>query len=103
VALSRNEIELNRFVKSWNERFAGSVHIRNVVIEPQLNIDLQTCAPPVSEEEEEIEIKIREDPLSWHLTNRQTEDLKEVWQEEKFIISSDHPRDSQLELQDIFK
>lgn len=109
VALSRNEIELHRFIKSWNARFAQQkaeqdrVHLRTVVIEPFLNIDPDTCTPPVLEAQDETGIKTREDPLSWHLTNTQTKDLEEVWQQEKMIISSDRPPGSKLGLQDIFE
>jgi hypothetical protein len=110
VALSRNEIELHRFINSWNARFAqqqdkqDKVHLRTVVIEPRLDVDPQTCTPLILEAQDETGIKTREDPLSWHLTNAQVKDLEEVWQQEKRIISSDSSLESkELLLQDIFE
>ena len=106
VALSRNEIELDRFIESWNKRFEledKPVHISTVVFEPRSDIDPQTCRPRVSAAHAETEIKRREDPLSWHLTQKQISDLAEIWEKEKTVISSDPSLTGQYELSAIFQ
>jgi hypothetical protein len=106
VALSRNEIELKRFIDSWNDRFElnnKDIDISTVVFEPKSDMDPETCKAFVNKGQAETEIKRREDPLSWHLTKKQIRDLEAIWRNEKVIISTDPDFNSELELSAIFE
>ena len=59
VATSRNRIDLDRFKRSWNERFGGAVLIETVKFQPDAS-----GAPR---------------PISWHLTSKDIERLKAEW------------------------
>lgn len=66
AAISRNKIELNRFINAWNARFAAAeaeekkVCLATVVFEPSLDEG--------------------DDPLSWHLSEKQKQTLGRSWQ-----------------------
>lgn len=68
-AFSRNEIEISRFKESWANRLAN-VKIERFVFQPPLLSSVTECG-----EEKEI------GPLSWHLTQREINNLNKQWQE----------------------
>lgn len=79
AAISRNKIELSRFITSWNDQFKGTVCLTAMTFEP----------PPG-----------REGPLSWHLTVEQKEALRQAWQEAWEKPKKDEPKSPQARMQD---
>ncbi len=62
VASTRNQFEIERFIEGWNDRL-GSRVVAEVEFRP----------PPIGEGEKRIE------PLSWHLTEKQKREQREIW------------------------
>lgn len=63
VAVSRNDIDLARFLGAWNARFGDA--------------GLDVCV-------EQVELRppaIGDQPLSWHMTERQIADQREAWRQ----------------------
>lgn len=71
TAISRNRIDLQRFLTAWRARFADA----------GIGVDLETVTfrPPPGD---------RAQPLSWHLTDDQIEDQRAAWPNE---IAKAHP------------
>jgi hypothetical protein len=59
VAISRNRIDVDRFVSDWNKKFAGKVKLESVEFVPG--------------------IEEKPGPLSWHLSKADIKNLKESW------------------------
>jgi hypothetical protein len=71
VATSRNEIDLDRLIGMWNDRFSEAgmdVCVEQVELRPFLDTLPQSRRAAC-----------REAPLSWHLTARQKECQRELW------------------------
>jgi hypothetical protein len=68
-AFSRNEIELARFIESWNKRLRPfRVQIERFIFEPKFETDENGC-----KKEQEL------GPLSWLLTQKDIENLDNEW------------------------
>lgn len=76
AAYARNEVELDRFISSWNDRLRTRVKIATAILEP-------TSDPTTDSQALEAA------PLSWHLTHAQIEALhNKVW--EPCLTEIDH-------------
>lgn len=73
AAISRNSIELNHFVNSWNERFAKAAEEKKETEEKQVCVATLVFEPSLDEEDS---------PLSWHLSAEQKQNLRKSWQTE---------------------
>jgi hypothetical protein len=71
AAISRNSIELNRFVNAWNERFAKAAEEKKETEEKKVCVATVVFEPSHDE---------GDGPLSWHLSAKQKENLRNSWQ-----------------------
>jgi hypothetical protein len=71
AAISRNAIELNRFINAWNARFAKAAEEKKETEEKKVCVATVVFEPSRDEED---------GPLSWHLSAEQKKKLSESWQ-----------------------
>ena len=70
AALARDEIDVDRFINSWDDRLSGQVKLCTVILQP----------PSYKEEPKFTD---EEPPLSWHLTEAQKKILRDYWRSQK--------------------